>query len=275
MVSDQALKEPALADDPGGVEAVSRLRRLAPKRVLLATIAAACMAAVAAVVLGSSAKTAPQGARPAARKVAAAPKQPTMPPPLKPHPTAVQATAPGQGPPAGVTAGPRHGAGTPRPPSDAEVRSELSDFREHLKTVGTPQGPIAKVLSDGTAVAPNGVPGVVLAVVAAGNEIAKKPYKWGGGHGAWRDSGYDCSGSVSFALAGAGLLDHPLDSTGFMHWGAPGRGRWITILANPGHAFMVVAGLRFDTSGARGGTRWQPANGRSYGGFVMRHPPGL
>jgi hypothetical protein len=119
------------------------------------------------------------------------------------------------------------------------------------------------------------VPDVVAVVIAAGNEIATKPYKWGGGHGAWSDSGYDCSGSVSFALAGAGLLDSPLDSTGFMGWGDAGPGRYISIYANHGHAFMVVAGLRFDTSGAQGGTRWQPAAGRSYGGFVVRHPPGL
>ena len=123
--------------------------------------------------------------------------------------------------------------------------------------------------------APHGVPGVVLAVIAAGNEIATKPYKWGGGHGAWQDNGYDCSGSVSFALAGAGLLDSPLASGGFMRYGKPGPGRWITIYTNPGHMFMVVAGLRFDTSGANGGTRWQAVGSRSYGGFTVRHPPGL
>jgi cell wall-associated NlpC family hydrolase len=116
---------------------------------------------------------------------------------------------------------------------------------------------------------------VVKAVIAAGNEIATKPYKWGGGHGAWRDSGYDCSGSVSFALAGAGLLQAPLNSTGFLTYGDSGPGRWITLYTNHGHMFMVVAGLRFDTSGAQGGTRWQPVDGRSYGGFTVRHPPGL
>jgi hypothetical protein len=154
------------------------------------------------------------------------------------------------------------------------VRSELLAFRQHLAMIGAPRGPIPRVTRDGTAVAPTGAPEVVAAVIAAGNAIATTPYKWGGGHGAWRDTGYDCSGSVSFALAGAGLLDGPLDSTGFMDWGASGPGRWITVYANPGHAFMVVAGLRFDTSGAQGGTRWQPADGRSYAGFVARHPPG-
>jgi hypothetical protein len=109
----------------------------------------------------------------------------------------------------------------------------------------------------------------------AANEIAKFPYKWGGGHGAWRDNGYDCSGSVSFALAGAGLLRSPLTSGAFMNYGAPGQGRWITIYANNGHIFMFVAGLRFDTSGqGRAGTRWQ-AESRSTAGFAVRHIPGL
>jgi cell wall-associated NlpC family hydrolase len=133
---------------------------------------------------------------------------------------------------------------------------------------------VPEVRSDGTAVAPLEAPDVVATIVAAGNAIATTPYKWGGGHGAWRDKGYDCSGSVSFALAGAGLMTSPLTSGGFMHWGARGPGKWVTIYANAGHVFMVVAGLRFDTSGAQGGTRWQPAP-RSYAGFVARHPPGL
>jgi hypothetical protein len=80
---------------------------------------------------------------------------------------------------------------------------------------------------------------------------------------------------VSYALHGAGLLTQSLDSTGFESWGSAGPGSWVTIYANGGHAYMVVAGLRFDTSGAQGGTRWQPVNGRSYAGFAVRHPPGL
>ena len=117
--------------------------------------------------------------------------------------------------------------------------------------------------------------GVVARVIAAANRIATKPYKYGGGHGTWNDSGYDCSGSVSYALHGAGLLSSPLDSSGFMRWGAPGRGRRITIYANPGHVYMVIDGRRFDTTG-RGstGTRWQPT-GRSSAGYVARHPAGL
>ena len=126
----------------------------------------------------------------------------------------------------------------------------------------------------GQAAVPFAAPMVVAQVVQAANEIAKTPYKWGGGHGAWRDRGYDCSGSVSFALAAAGLLDRPLTSGGFMRYGAAGRGRWITIWTNPGHMFMEVAGLRYDTSALREGTRWHPQM-RSTDGYAARHPPGL
>ncbi|MGB2711583.1 MAG: hypothetical protein WBC33_08695, partial [Conexibacter sp.] len=113
----------------------------------------------------------------------------------------------------------------------------------------------------------------VKAVIAAGNRIATKPYRYGGGHGRWEDAGYDCSGSVSYALHGGELLSTQLDSSGFMGWGARGRGRWITVYGNPGHAYMVVAGLRFDTSGASP-SRWQ-ADMRSSAGYVVRHPAGL
>ena len=109
----------------------------------------------------------------------------------------------------------------------------------------------------------------------AGNRIADKPYKYGGGHGQWEDSGYDCSGSVSYALHGAGYLDSALTSGGFMSWGSPGKGRWVTIYAAPGHVYMVVNGRRFDTTGrSESGTRWQ-ASDRSSAGYVVRHPPGL
>ena len=101
------------------------------------------------------------------------------------------------------------------------------------------------------AVAPRSPPPEVQEIVDAADEIATKPYKYGGGHGRWRDSGYDCSGSISYALHGAGLLDSPLDSTGFMSWGEPGKGQWVTIYANAGHAYMVVNGRRFDTSSSK------------------------
>jgi hypothetical protein len=133
----------------------------------------------------------------------------------------------------------------------------------------------AYIGDDGLAVAPASAPEEVKAIIAAGNKIASKPYKYGGGHGRWRDSGYDCSGSISYALHAAGLLDTPLDSSGFMGWGDRGRGEWVTIRSNPGHAYMIVAGLRFDTSARRvTGNRWS-AEMRSARGYVGRHPEGL
>jgi hypothetical protein len=120
-----------------------------------------------------------------------------------------------------------------------------------------------------------GGPATVRSIIAAANRIADKPYKYGGGHGTWNDTGYDCSGSVSYALHGAGLLDSALTSGGFMSWGEPGEGRWVTIYANPGHVYMVVNGRRFDTTGRdESGSRWQ-ARSRSSAGYTVRHPPGL
>jgi peptidoglycan hydrolase CwlO-like protein len=122
---------------------------------------------------------------------------------------------------------------------------------------------------------PPGAPSAVAQVMAAGNAIATRPSVWGGGHGSFQANGYDCSGSVSYALAAAGLLSSPLDSTGFESWGQPGPGQWITVYANAGHAFMTVAGWRFDTVAlSAGGTRWSQSM-TDTSGFVARHPPGL
>ena len=160
-------------------------------------------------------------------------------------------------------------------PSDAQVRRELAAFRDHLEGIDPRKGARAYIDRNGRAVLPRGAPREVALVVAAANEIATKPYRWGGGHGAWKDSGYDCSGSVSFALAGARLLDRPLDSSGLMRFGSGGAGRWITIYSNPGHVFMTVAGLRFDTSGqGSAGTRWQ-RGAKPTAGYTVRHPRGL
>ena len=133
----------------------------------------------------------------------------------------------------------------------------------------------AYVDDEGLAHAPASAPSEVQDIIAAGNKIASKPYKYGGGHGRWRDSGYDCSGSVSYALHGAGLLDSPLDSTGLASWGERGKGEWVTVYGNAGHAYMVVAGLRFDTSSSkRSGSRWTETM-RSSRGYRVRHPEGL
>jgi hypothetical protein len=119
-------------------------------------------------------------------------------------------------------------------------------------------------------------PPEVKAIIEAGNMIARTPYKWGGGHGKWMDTGYDCSGSVSYALSAAGLVDSSAPSGAYMKWGEPGRGKWVTIYANGGHMFMEVAGVRFDTSGAkRTGSRWQSETRRPTSGYEVRHPPGL
>jgi len=127
----------------------------------------------------------------------------------------------------------------------------------------------------GIVLPPAGAPEAIKGVINAANTIVGKPYVWGGGHGSWFAPGYDCSGAVSFALAGGGFLATPLDSGQLESWGAPGPGRWLTVYANAGHAYAVIAGFRWDTVGdARGsGPRWHPA-GAPPAGFVARHVPG-
>jgi peptidoglycan hydrolase CwlO-like protein len=139
-----------------------------------------------------------------------------------------------------------------------------------------PSGSTATLAADGSAVAPADAPEAVKGAIAAANSIKDAPYAWGGGHGSFESSGYDCSGSVSFALHGGGLLSTPLDSGGFMSYGDPGPGNWITVYANSGHAYAVIAGLRWDTSGDSGssGPSWYTSM-RSSAGYVARHPPGL
>jgi peptidoglycan hydrolase-like protein with peptidoglycan-binding domain len=118
-----------------------------------------------------------------------------------------------------------------------------------------------------------GLPVAVLRAIRAGNRIAALPYRYGGGHRSFHDTAYDCSGSVSYVLHAAGRLSSPLDSGSLMSWGLAGPGRWISVYAAPGHAYMIINGRRFDTSGSSA-TRWQRED-RSSGGYVVRHPPGL
>jgi cell wall-associated NlpC family hydrolase len=149
-------------------------------------------------------------------------------------------------------------------------------------------GAKATLLPDGTAAAPAEAPPEIQAAIFAANKLLDKPYKYGGGHAKVEDSGYDCSGTVSYALLGAGLLKSPLDSGSFMRWGAKGKGTWFTVYTNPGHAFAMIAGLRLDTSaygvsakvtrkiarvGERG-PRWR-AGKRPKRGFKARHPVGF
>jgi hypothetical protein len=165
-----------------------------------------------------------------------------------------------------------HGA-----PTDAQVRRELE------QAFGSRAGraiDAAGLGSGGLATVPPAAPARVAAIINAANSVARKPYVYGGGHGrladeTFVDTAYDCSGSVSFALAAAGLVDSPMDSSALARFGKAGPGRWVTIYANAGHAFMTVAGLRFDTSGRdASGSRWQ-ADSRTVAGFTVRHPPGL
>src|SRR4051794_32046370 len=138
----------------------------------------------------------------------------------------------------------------------------------------------ATILPNGMAAAPVAAPQEVKDAIAAANEIVGKPYVYGGGHNArFLSRGYDCSGTVSYALHGASLLRSPLDSSSFMKWGARGPGTWFTVYTNPSHAFMVIAGLRLDTSAAGDptgakGPRWRPVL-RSTRGFSARHPDGF
>jgi len=163
------------------------------------------------------------------------------------------------------------------PPREAAlIKAEATATEEEpQKDTDTTTTERATLTSDGLAVAPESAPTAVKQVIAAGNEIAKKRYRYGGGHGDWEDSGYDCSGSVSYALHGAGLVRRPKSSGEYQSWRSRGRGEWITVYAHSGHMYMVVAGLRFDTSGLKeDGTRWHRSK-RSSEGYAVRHPAGL
>ena len=132
---------------------------------------------------------------------------------------------------------------------------------------------------DGLAAAPMSAPEAVQKIIWAGNQIVGLPYIWGGGHASFVSPGYDCSGTVSFALHGASLISTPMDSSEFMHWGEDGDGRWVTVFTNPEHAYMTVAGLRLDTSPVddpsnRQGPRWRPLRPGNPG-FWVRHPAGF
>jgi len=150
----------------------------------------------------------------------------------------------------------------------------------------TVPGTEAQLLPDGTAAAPADAPPAVQQAIWAANKIVGRPYVYGGGHRSFKSTGYDCSGTVSYALHGGGLLKSPLDSGSFMRWGEKGPGMWITVFTNPGHAYAMIAGLRLDTSAAgvtrkntknalafQSGPRWRPVLRDSHG-YRQRHPLG-
>src|SRR6185437_762971 len=146
------------------------------------------------------------------------------------------------------------------------VTEAAGEFPAPLKA-----GEGAGFISESEASAPEGAPEQVRGAIAAANAIAMTPYIWGGGHGSFESSGYDCSGAVSYALHGGGLLESPLDSTGLETWGEAGPGKWITVYANAEHAWIVVGGLAFDTVGGPG-PRWHSSWVDSPEGFIARHP---
>jgi peptidoglycan hydrolase CwlO-like protein len=155
-----------------------------------------------------------------------------------------------------------------------ELLAKEQQIMGDLSDIPAPAGRAALV--DGEAIPPANAPLAVRAVIEAANQINDRPYVWGGGHGSFESSGYDCSGAVSYALHGGGLLSSPLDSSGFQVWGSSGGGSWITVFANSGHAWAMIAGLRWDTGGPGGGNgpRWSTEMRSDASSFVARHPDG-
>ena len=198
-------------------------------------------------------------------------EQPPLP---KPRPKLVEPVAGQADDPSAVesTGGVAPEPATPKPTGAASGTLERGDAPSAING-GTRN---ATALDNGVALPPLEAPAEVLKIIEAGNAIARTPYKWGGGHGRFLDTGYDCSGSVSFALYAAGLIEGPRASGGLMSWGKAGPGKWVTLYSSPGHVYMEVAGIRFDTSGATAtGSRWQNDLRGRRPGFVARHPPGL
>jgi cell wall-associated NlpC family hydrolase len=201
-------------------------------------------------------------------------------PSYKVHPQAVEpvaGSAAQTAPPSGVTAGvsvePASAVKSlPQPMSEAAIRRQLA------QSGMSGNSDQATLTPGGLAVAPLGAPAAVQEVIAAGNEIARLPYRYGGGHMTYEDTAYDCSGSISYVFAAAHLLDHTVVSGDLENWGQPGPGKWITVFANAGHTFMYVAGLRFDTVAlAETGSRWstRAADEPDLSTFSVRHPTGL
>jgi hypothetical protein len=159
-------------------------------------------------------------------------------------------------------------------PGSASARCATGGLTPAAVDVCTPTAK-AKLLSTGELIPPKSAPPRVVSVIEAANKIRTKPYIWGGGHGRWWDAGYDCSGSVSFALHGGEFIESPLPSGPMEKWGLAGLGRWITVYANPGHAYAVIAGVRWDTSGDANGTgpRWH-TDLRDNASYIARHPAG-
>jgi hypothetical protein len=229
---------------------------------------------LAAVICAGCGSQTTQNATPAAATVA---------PTLHAHPQAVEPIA-GAGAPAQSAPSAPAAAVSVGPPSGALAQPvSLATVRKQLAASGLSANPNQATLTpDGLAIPPINAPPAVQAIIAAGNEIAHLPYRYGGGHATYEDTAYDCSGSISFVFGAAGLLKSMVVSGQLMTWGpahlAAGPGKWITVFANAGHTFMYVAGLRFDTVAlAETGSRWsnRPADESNLKAFAVRHPIGL
>lgn len=170
------------------------------------------------------------------------------------------------------------GSGDPAPAADPSTPQDQAGGAAFgsVPAILHPTVPgVVGVIRNGLAYAPTGAPIAVQQAIWAANTLRHKPYIYGGGHQSFRSRGYDCSATVSFALHAAGLLTAPLDSSDFMRWGQRGRGAWITVYTNPGHAWAIIAGLRLDTAGpGESGPRWRTVPG-STRGFKVRHPDGF
>jgi cell wall-associated NlpC family hydrolase len=247
------------------------VRKLVPSLAVAAALAAGCGQAQpsdSASSLGSSAST----PSPAQNQSAATPALHSHPQAVEPVAGAIAQPSQPSEAPSSVSVGSGSGGTLAQPVSDAQIRKELA-------VSGLAAGASRATLTpNGLAIAPVNAPLVVQNVIAAGNQIAHLPYRFGGGHGTFEDTAYDCSGSLSFAFAAAGLLNTTVTSGQLETWGQPGPGKWITVFAAAGHTFMYVAGLRFDTVAlAETGSRWsdRSADEPDIKSFVVRHPEGL
>lgn len=250
--------------------------------VLASTESAAAIAGGAAA--GSTSTSASGGAAPSAKT---APKPPKKPLPKKPllHLSPITAKTPNiaySGPVYEKTATGQVVPYAPPTVTPGQASGATGGSAVAATVAAKPDllvpGSLARYVN-GLAAAPMSAPAVVQGVIWAGNQIIGLPYIFGGGHASFVSPGYDCSGTVSFALHGGNLLQSPEDSSEFEGWGSHGAGRWVAIFANPGHAYMTVAGLRLDTSAAddptnQQGPRWRPLRPEN-AGFVVRHPLGL
>jgi cell wall-associated NlpC family hydrolase len=262
---------------------LARLRRT-PKRRLGIAFAVATVALAGGWALLAGSHRDPAGSASAEAR----PDKPDLPPlPWQSEPAAVAAKPPEPQPAAAARPKERNGVaiGGPEamPPASAGSNGSYTPRpaaeRERIEALTHPAGGPAEraaLLVGDTAIAPFGAPPEIQAAISAANQITNQPYRWGGGHSSWRSAGYDCSGAVSYALGGAGLLGAPATSGELATWGAPGRGRWLTIYANGSHVYAVIAGLRWDTVGNASGSgpRWHPADAYPIG-YAARHIPGL